>query len=488
MWRRIKRGARILVMLVPRREGLVTTVVLALAAWAPSPALGMPKPMVAVSTADVSAALSPAPPCASTGSEGEVALASDPRTPRHILMAYLQGHNATAIMASSRDSGGHWSLAAVPGLTTCTGGSSPRVVDPFVSVGADGRGYLGSIEIPSGSASLSAAAAPWKRWDAAITVDPSPGDWESVLADPHVSGIVRMSWTSYVQDPVLGLPLQSRIRFAQSSDGGGTVGPTVVVHQDAPNEADVQTTLVQLPHALVDVFGESAVVGSADQQVYTSRSTDGGRTWDAAVAGGNVPNFSVVDPDSGATLRKYCCPFVVASDPNGAINLVSIVGAGAHAAAVMLRRSSDGGATWSPDQTVAHVGGQAFSPALAVASDGRIGVLWQDTAPDTPGASMLGTETMFASSTDHGKTWVEQRLGSIFNLRSDNIAQGTSPLGDYTALTASGPGFVAGFPQAQPASRSGPSDVFAVHLVAAPHRTPRRRPARCRGRALRRHG
>jgi hypothetical protein len=488
MLRKIKRGIKIVIALSRRRKALVPTAVLVLAASAPSCALARSKPMVSVSTVDVSAAVSPAPACASTGSEGEVALTSDPQRRRHILMAYLQDHNAAVIMASSRDTGGHWSLAAVPRLTTCTGGSSPRVVDPFVTVGADGRGYLGSIDIPSGSGTLSAAADSWERWDAPITVDPSAGDWESVLADPHVSGLVRMSWTSYLVDPVLGLPVQSRIRFAQSSDGGRTLGPPAVVHQDAPNKADVQTTLVQLPHALVDVFGESAVVGSADQQVYASRSTDGGRTWDAAVEAGIVPNFRVVDPDSGATMRSYCCPFAVASDASGAIDLAYIAGAGAHAARVMLRRSSDGGATWAPDQTLAQVAGQAFSPALAVARDGRIGVLWQDTAPDKPGDSVLGTETMFASSTDYGAAWVEQRLGGIFNLRSDNIAQGTSPLGDYTALTATGDGFVAGFPQAQPVSRRGPSDVFAVHLVPCHPGTPRRHPTKRRGLARRRDG
>jgi len=429
-------------------------------------------PLRVASLVDVSAVTSPAGSCADTGSEGEVTVASDPTDPRRILLGYLQGHNATVVLASSRDAGRHWTLAGVPGLSSCTGGSSPRVVDPFVSIGGDHRGYLGAIDIPSGAATLSSSPDGEMDWQRPLTVDSQPGDWEWVLADPVAPSTVRLSWTSYTADPVLGIPIQSRIRFATSVDGGRSINPPVVVHEASPGQSDIQTTLVHVPGALVDVFGEaatsSAVAGDGSQHVLASRSIDNGATWDAAADARTVPDFPIVDPDSGSTLRAHCCPFAVAAEPGGGIDIVFVAGQGAHTAKLMLRRSTDGGATWGADETIASVPGQAFSPAIAVAANGRIGVLWQDMGADHSGDPGLTVETAFASSGDEGRTWVTLPLGSTFDLRADPVAQGTAPLGDYTGLTTAQEDFIAGFPQGPPAAQQGPSDVFAARLTASP--------------------
>jgi len=64
--------------------------------------------------------------------------------------------------------------------------------------------------------------------------------------------------------------------------------------------------------------------------------------------------------------------------------------------AIILRRSTDGGATWLPDQFLAATNKGQYDPQIEVAANGDVYAVWLDAF--TPGST-------FTKSTDHGATW-----------------------------------------------------------------------------------
>ena len=67
-------------------------------------------------------------------------------------------------------------------------------------------------------------------------------------------------------------------------------------------------------------------------------------------------------------------------------------------AEVYLRRSPDGGATWSAIMNLSANAGASMQPAIAVGSNGSVHVAWEDTAPGDK-------EIYYRRSTDYGDTW-----------------------------------------------------------------------------------
>ena len=64
--------------------------------------------------------------------------------------------------------------------------------------------------------------------------------------------------------------------------------------------------------------------------------------------------------------------------------------------AIVLRRSTDGGATWLPDQFLAITGRSQYDPQIEVATTGHVFAVWLDAF--TPGVT-------FTKSLDRGATW-----------------------------------------------------------------------------------
>jgi len=64
--------------------------------------------------------------------------------------------------------------------------------------------------------------------------------------------------------------------------------------------------------------------------------------------------------------------------------------------AIVLRRSTDGGATWLPDQFLAQTSKSQYDPQIEVAMNGDVYAVWLDAF--TPGST-------FTKSTDHGAHW-----------------------------------------------------------------------------------
>jgi hypothetical protein len=101
---------------------------------------------------------------------------------------------------------------------------------------------------------------------------------------------------------------------------------------------------------------------------------------------------------------------------------------------VMLSRSDDGGATWSPPRRVGPAAGGQFLPGVAVAPDGRVDVAFYDRSRDPDDVL---AEVVLASSSDGGKSFVtevvsDQRFDSMVgSFNGDDVM-----LGSHVAVIA----------------------------------------------------
>jgi len=130
---------------------------------------------------------------------------------------------------------------------------------------------------------------------------------------------------------------------------------------------------------------------------------------------------------------------------------------------IALSSSTDGGLTWSdPIQVNRAPSAQAFTPSIAVARSGKLGVTYYDLRNDTSGDALLVTYWLVTSS-DGGATWEETPVTGPFDMRPA-LFGGTYFLGDYQGLVASGDTFVPFFVGANAGNSANPTDVFVRAL------------------------
>ena len=159
--------------------------------------------------------------------------------------------------------------------------------------------------------------------------------------------------------------------------------PAVVFH---PNE---QT---RHPGVVVDQKGRFHLAylaqekGKQVQDVFHAISSDGGDTWSAAVEVSKTPGQSS-EPAIGGHGKDLAIVWI---DTTG----------GADQPDVWAVVSTDSGATWTTAADVSNTPGVSSEPAVAVAADGTIHVVWTDT---TAGAN--NPDIWHTQSSDHGKSW-----------------------------------------------------------------------------------
>jgi hypothetical protein len=115
--------------------------------------------------------------------------------------------------------------------------------------------------------------------------------------------------------------------------------------------------------------------------IFYAKSSDGGKTWTTPIVLAN--NALATDP-------------VLVAGPENALYLAW--GAETHAGAkgIYFRKSTDGGASWSPPKPVGT--GPASYPGMALASDGRIHLVWSLKGPSY-------YDLVYRNSRDGGATW-----------------------------------------------------------------------------------
>lgn len=108
------------------------------------------------------------------------------------------------------------------------------------------------------------------------------------------------------------------------------------------------------------IYSWKTAFNLGNPQLYFTRSTDRGATWNEPV---NISNNSLKNYDPS-----------LASDSAGNINVVWCRGGD-----VYFRRSIDGGFTWTEPLNISHNEGTSFVPFIGVDASGNIKVAWKDT-------------------------------------------------------------------------------------------------------------
>jgi hypothetical protein len=390
---------------------------------------------------------------------------------------------AHALMAAASFNGGStWgSRQALPFNMCAPGGLSyERASDPWVSIGPEGVAYAISISFNMSNNDNAVAAVRSTNggitWDHLNVIRADNGqnqffnDKESVTADPTRPGYAYAVWDQLVgpvdNPAVLAhnfFAFTGPSYFAKTTNGGVTWGPSKIIVPMRERQQSIANVIVVGPTGtLYDFFtlitgtGPNTGPQSTAPHGYAIafiKSTDAGDTWTSPQIVTQMDTLTVRDPNTGAPLRTADFDAAPAVDPvTGQLYLVwqdardttGPNGKGAFSR-ILFTTSTNGGSTWTDPVAVSEspAGISAFLPAIAVASDGRVGLTYYDFRTLSPtNTSTLPTDIWFksaprgASLADASETHV---TGPFNFLEAPNA--GGFFLGDYEGLGTDGTSF-----------------------------------------------
>lgn len=416
--------------------------------------------------------------------EVEPAIAADPNNPKHLVSVWQQDRfedrGARAILAAaSFDGGNTWSVTPIPGLTVATGGPYDRASDPVVAIGGNGVVYVTELgldaNLPNDGVFVSESLDGGRTFAGPIALRTDAdfnvlNDKEWITADPNNPRTAYVSWDRIQFDPNTG-NTQQAAWFSKTTDGGRTWSTAQLIFDPGPSGAVLGTQIVVLPNGtLVDSFAlfdfSSFVIDGA-----VLRSTNGGATWSSPIITGVQESAFTFTP-SGQIVRDDGLPDIAVDHRNGNLYLVyeSGIPSGFQINEIDMQTSTDGGLTWSApikvNQTPTNIplaNQEAFIPAVAVAANGTVGVLYYDFRnPDNgfAGGTGLADEWMAfgrpnTDLTNPANWGSEVRMTTqSFDMTLTAFTNQGFFVGDYQGLTAGGQSansFSAAFGMSNPA-------------------------------------
>jgi hypothetical protein len=442
-------------------------------------------------------------------SELEPWVAVNPADPSNIIGVYQQDRytfgGARGLAASvSHDGGLTWHVTYPP-FTSCSGGTAAnhgdyqRASDPWVTFSPNGTAYFISLSLSfvgdasqTGSAVLvSNSTDGGNTWSSPATLvrdigdaDVAPyyfNDKESITADPGDSNYVYAIWDR-LRKPGKSQNLSAEnafsfrgdTLFARTTDGGTTWEPARTIYTRTSLTGTIGNEIAVLPDGtLVDVFDLAQGSGKNEPGFDTKvmLSEDHGTTWSTPIEVAPDRSVATTDPDTGRSVRAGCFLPLAAVDRNpsspgyGNIYVVwcdsfgSTKTNGKVHSTIVFTQSTDGGLTWSPLARIDKSGdAQAFTPSLAVASDGAVGVTYYDFRNNTA-APGLPTDQWFvhchpgpAVDCTSAANWAENHVYGPFDIENAATAGGYF-LGDYEGMTTIGTNFDAFFAAPTPTDR-----------------------------------
>jgi hypothetical protein len=402
-----------------------------------------------------------------TGQETEPSITVNPANPRNIVGTWKQdvGPDSTRsdLIGSSLDGGRTWRRSTIPGLSKCTGGTADGGSDPWVSAGVDGTVYFSGLAPHfQGDTALNAVVASRSQdggetWRVPATISPPDhegNEMPAITASPRRPGRAYVVWADFAT---------AAINFSTTNDRGATWSAPVVVDPPIPDALDLVPRLVVLPdETLVTVFARAEfAIGLG--KIYAARSLDGGASWTAPVEIAAAPLPGFFDPETGEELPQPQFENVAVA-PDGSVYVAVEANTSPSAGALSVFRSRDGGASWTRVSSPG-VGAYAFEPAIAVDSDGTVGITWYDLRNDRPGDGALSGDVWFAGSQDRGASWRETHVAGPTDLRTGALPR-QNHVGEYQGLAAVGDrGFAAIFALAAPFATDGPTDIFVARIM-----------------------
>jgi hypothetical protein len=407
------------------------------------------------------------------GMEVEPSLAVDPTRAGHLVATWQQdrwangGANGIGT-AVSVDGGRTWAQGNPPRFSRCAGGDAgnggdyDRATDPWLAFAADGTVFLSALVFDTTSFRNAMVAS--RSGDGGMTwSEPTVlhadndadvfNDKETITADPADPGRVYVVWDRLTGQTQPNLPVGTgHTWFTRTTDG--VWEPARSIFDPGLDAQTIGNVIAVLPDGtLVNVFDRISQT-SSDRPVHTFmaiRSSDKGLTWSPAVAIAQLRAFGVQDPDNHVFVRTgTSLPEVAVDRASGAL-YVAWQGAppGSTIDGIALASSIDGGLTWSePVYLNGAPDTPAFTPAIAVAPDGTVGITYYDTRDPQRSSTSFRVTAWLATSRDGGRTWSDEALSDPFDMRPARAGD-IYFLGDYHGLVVSDGSFVPLFAAAQ---------------------------------------
>ena len=183
---------------------------------------------------------------------------------------------------------------------------------------------------------------------------------------------------------------------------------------------------------------------SGPVNLFVTKSTDGGETWTTS----RVDVSGAPPPCDCGGWAYWGAQLTLAVDARDRVYVLYNASDTKYGKSRMwFRRSTDGGATWSPrlDVSEAPAGANSLFPALVARGNGDVRIAWQD---DRNGFDAGGDDadarwnTYYRSSTDRGTTWsTETQLSQFVPGYPYKFSDGyLEPYGDYFELDVDGAG------------------------------------------------
>ena len=365
--------------------------------------------------------------------------AVDPRRPEVMAVAgRVDAPRLNCTVAVTTTGGDAWralDLPRAPGADNCF----------WPQVAFDGDGNLLVLYTPTGG-QFNLPLALWlQRFSPELAPDGPPIRVAGALSfQPRLAvdgRRVLVAWIAATEERAtkslgFGAP-PNPIVLARSEDGGRTFGAPVTVSE--PNRLAVQPTLLAGPGGQVvigalDLVDDRSTYQTAHEgrpgpppagpwRLVLWRSGDGGVTFGpaATVADGVVPAQRVL-------IDLAPAPAFALDPARGRAYAASETGRD-----VMVSRSDDAGATWSPGRRLGPAAGGQFLPGVAVAPDGRVDVAYYDRSRD-PGDVLA--EVVLASSPDGGKSFTTEILSERFDSIVGSFNGDDVMLGSHLAVIA----------------------------------------------------
>ena len=420
------------------------------------------------------------------GVEVEPSVAVDPTNPAHLVGVWQQdrwtnGGAAGIGAAVSFDGGATWAtttprFSRCGGGMTVEGGDYARASDPWVTFAADGTVFQIALVFDRATARNAIVASRSNdggmTWSdpAVVRADDDPdvfNDKESITGDPVDPGRVYAVWDRLTGQTQPNQPVGTGPTwFARTTDGAWQ--PARAIYDPGIDAQTIGNVLAVLPDGtLVDAFDLIRDAStSITAMLAVIRSPDHGLTWSDATVIAPMRGIGVKDPNRDAFIRSGTdLPQIAVDRASGALYLVwQDAPPGSDIDQIMLVSSLDGGVTWSAPSVVNGAPRPAFTPSVAVAADGTVGVTYYDLRdahladPDS-----LRVTPWLATSRDRGRTWSEEPMSAPFDLRPA-LLDSFYFLGDYQGLVALGNDFLALFVEARPYS----ADLTDVFVRAPP--------------------
>jgi len=439
------------------------------------------------------------------GSEIEPRSAINPTNPQNIVGEYQQdrwsdGGSRGLVASVTTDGGATWARVVIPKTTLCSGGQFDRASDPWVTFAPNGDLY--AISLSFNAFDYRNALLVSKSTNGGLSWSPDPiaiiddralsdkktitpfNDKESITADPFDPKYAYAVWDRFVSPPsehaadpgrILARSYRQASWFSRTTDGGQTWEPAREIWDPGTgawtigNEIVVtsQGDLLNGTGAFLDnptpKFGFALVV---------VRSSDKGASWSkkaTTIAYLDLADPGTSNPDNGQPVRSGGLPDFATGSNNRVYAVWQDDTPTPGVDSILFSQSTDGGSTWSSPiainktpRSIPPADQQAFTPTIAVAANGTVGVTYYDFRNNTSAPGALTNSWLVRCSSDcaNAASWSETAVAGPFDIGAAPVAGGYF-LGDYMGLTTNGTTFQPFFIQSgMPPAANGPTDAF----------------------------